>query len=192
MRLRQRPLVPKGIIIVSQPRPFVSSFGPHAPVIADDVFVDRAARIIGQVELRSGASVWPGAVLRADDDRITIGEGSAVLDLSLVEAPAGSPVTIGQGALISHKACIHGARVEGGALVGIGAIVLDRAVVGAEALVGAGALVVPGTEIPPGTLVLGQPGRVVRELTPEEKARVHRQLGEVAAKARAYLLQGRR
>jgi carbonic anhydrase/acetyltransferase-like protein (isoleucine patch superfamily) len=167
--------------------PFVTAFGDHRPIIATQVFVDRSARLIGQVELAPGSSVWPGAVLRADDARIRVGEGSAVLDMALLEAPQGCPVLIAPEALVSHKACLHGARVERGALVGIGAIVLDGAVVGAGALVGAGAVVPPGMAIPPATLVLGQPAKVIRELRDEERQRTRAQLAEVAAKAAQYL-----
>jgi carbonic anhydrase/acetyltransferase-like protein (isoleucine patch superfamily) len=168
-------------------RALISSFGEHHPRIAADVWVDPAARIIGRVELGAGASVWPGAVLRADDDRIEVGPGSAVLDLCLVEAPAGSPVLVGPEVLLSHQACVHGARVQAGALVGIGAIVLDGATVGAGALVAAGAVVPPKMEVPPGVLVVGQPAKVVRELRDDERERTRRQVAEVAAKAAEYL-----
>lgn len=168
-------------------RPWISGFGDDQPVLGEQVFVDRAARLIGRVELGRGSSVWPGAVLRADDDRIVIGPGSAVLDQALIEAPAGHPVVVAADVLVSHQACLHGARVAAGALIGIGAIVLDGAAIGEGALVGAGALVVPGTEVPAGALVLGQPARVVRELDEQERARTPAQLAEVAAKARQYL-----
>ncbi len=167
----------------------ITSFAGHAPDIASDAFVDRSVRVIGRVAIGAGASVWPGCVLRADDDSIELAAGAAVLDLALVEAPAGHPVHIGTGALISHKACVHGATIEPGALVGIGAIVLDGAVVGAEALVGAGALVPPGMVVPPGVLVLGQPARVKRDLTDTERQRARDQVAVVAAKARQYLAE---
>lgn len=171
--------------------PLITPFGEHAPVLAEDAYVDRSARIIGQVRLEPASSVWPGAVLRADDDRVVLGRGSAVLDLGLVEAPAGSPVIVEPAALISHKACVHGARIETGALVGIGAIVLDGACIGAGSLVGAGAVVPPGMQVPPATLVLGQPAKVVRELGDDERERGRRQVAEVAAKAAEYLRQQR-
>lgn len=171
-------------------RPLITPFGGHTPVIGPGVYVDATARLIGQVELEDGSSVWPGAVLRADDDRIVVGRGSAILDMALLEAPRGSPVVVAAGALISHKACVHGARIEAGAVVGIGAIVLDGAVVGAQCLVGAGAVVPPGKQLPAATLVLGAPAKVVRELRDDEKERALAQLGDVAAKAAAYLSGG--
>jgi len=167
-------------------RPLITPFDGHWPVIAPDAFIDPSARLIGRIEIQAGASVWPGAVLRADEDRIVLGPGSAVLDLALLEAPAGKPVIVGQEALISHQVCLHGARVEAGALVGIGAIVLDRAVIGAGALIGAGAVVPPGLEVPPGTLVLGQPAKVIRELKPAERENIRAQVAELAAKAERY------
>jgi carbonic anhydrase/acetyltransferase-like protein (isoleucine patch superfamily) len=166
---------------------FISAFGVHIPRIDPSAFVDVSARIIGRVVLGKAVSIWPGAVLRADDEEILIGEGSAVLDLSLLEAPKGHPVTVAPGALISHQACLHGATVKSGALVGIGSIVLDGAVVGEGALIGAGALIPPGMEVPPGMLMLGQPARAVRELTPAERENVVRQLADLKAKAKMYM-----
>ena len=104
----------------------------------------------------------------------------------LIESPRGHPVIVEDGALISHKACLHGARVESNALVGIGAIVLDGAVIRAGALVGAGAIVTPGTEVPAGMLVLGQPAKPVRRLTPEESETIQAQVEELHAKAAEY------
>ncbi|MFH1057288.1 MAG: gamma carbonic anhydrase family protein [Pseudomonadota bacterium] len=164
----------------------ITPFDGHAPQIHPEAWVDISARIIGRVELAAGATIWPGAVLRADDEAITVGAGSAVLDLCLIEAPTGHPVVIEAGALISHQVCLHGAVVKSGALVGIGAIVLDGAVVGEGALVGAGAVVPPRMQVPAGVLVLGQPAKVVRELKPAERGMVAGQLAELQAKAAIY------
>lgn len=164
----------------------ITTFRGTSPTIGPDVWVDPTARLIGRVELGAGSSVWPGAVLRADDERIVIGKQSAVLDLCLIESPAGHPVIVGDGALISHKACLHGARVEANALVGIGAIVLDGAIIGAGALVGAGAIVTPGTEVAEGMLVLGQPAKPVRRLSPAESTKIKDQVAELVAKALEY------
>jgi carbonic anhydrase/acetyltransferase-like protein (isoleucine patch superfamily) len=122
-------------------------------------------------------------VLRADDEEIRVGKGSAILDMSLVEAPSGRPVVVEPGALVSHMVCLHGAVVKTGALIGIGAIVLDGAVVGEGSLVGAGALVPPGMEVPSGVLVLGQPAKVIRDLKRSELESVGRQLADLRAKA---------
>ena len=167
-------------------RSFVTAFAGHAPCIDPDAYVDISARLIGRVSLAAGVTVWPGAVLRADDEEIRVGQGSAVLDLCLLEAPKDHPVIVEPGALVSHQACLHGAVVRTGALVGIRAIVLDGAEVGEGALVGAGALVPPRMRVPAGVLVLGTPAKVVRELNPAERTLVARQLSDLTAKAAIY------
>lgn len=164
----------------------ITSFRGAYPEIGPDVWIDPTARLIGKIELKSESSIWPGAVLRADDERIIIGERSAVLDLCLIESPQGHPVIVEDGALISHKACLHGARVEAGALVGIGAIVLDGAVIRSGALVGAGAIVPPGMEVTAGMLVLGQPAKTVRCLTAAEIDKIQAQVAELCSKAAEY------
>ncbi|MEW5912773.1 MAG: gamma carbonic anhydrase family protein [Thermodesulfobacteriota bacterium] len=168
----------------------ITPYDGHAPQIAAGVFVDRSVRLIGRIILEEGASIWPGAVLRADDGEILIKAGSAVLDLALLEAPLGKPVIVEAGSLISHQVCLHGATVCSGALVGIGAIVLDKAVVGEGAIVGAGAVVPPGMQVPPGVLVLGQPAKPVRDLKPSERGMVRDQLAELHHKAQIYMKQG--
>jgi carbonic anhydrase/acetyltransferase-like protein (isoleucine patch superfamily) len=165
---------------------YITSFNGHTPRIEPTAFVDVSARLIGRVTIAAGVSVWPGAVLRADDEEIRIGQGSAVLDMCLLEAPAGRPVVVEPGALVSHMVCLHGAVVKTGSLVGIGAIVLDGSVVGERSIVGAGSLVPPGMEVPSGVLVMGQPAKVIRELKPAERETVGRQLAELKAKAEVY------
>ena len=166
---------------------FISSFDSHRPRIADSAFVDISARIIGRVLIEENASIWPGAVLRADDEEIRIGKGSAVLDLCLLEAPHGHPIIVAQGALISHQVCLHGAKVEAGALIGIGAVLLDGVVVEEGAIVGAGAVVPPGKTVPGGMLVVGQPAKPVREVKPSERKLLTEQLADLFAKSRLYM-----
>jgi carbonic anhydrase/acetyltransferase-like protein (isoleucine patch superfamily) len=167
-------------------RSYITAFNGYAPRIDPSAFVDISARLSGRVTIAKGVTVWPGAVLRADDEEIRIGEGSAILDMCMLEAPAGYPVVVEPGSLISHMACLHGAVVKTGALVGIGAIVLDGAIVGEGSLVGAGAVVPPGMEVPSGVLVLGQPARVIRELKTAERKTVEEQLADLRAKAAIY------
>lgn len=166
---------------------FITPFDGHSPQIDPNAYVDVSARVIGKVRLEDRVSIWPGAVLRADEEEIVVGAGSAVLDLCLLESPNGHPVIIEPGALISHQVCLHGATVKSGALVGIGAIVLDGAVVGEGALVGAGALVPPGMEVPAGMLMLGAPAKPIRELKPAESANIQAQLKELEDKSRIYM-----
>lgn len=148
--------------------------------------MDSSARLLGEVEVAEEASVWPLAVLRADSEAIRVGRRAAVLDLALVEAPEGLPVEIGEEAIVSHGAKIHGAVIEPRSLVGIGAIVLDGAVVSRGCIIGAGALVPPRSVIPPDSLVLGVPGRVVRNTTEEERAGIMAQVEELLRKSRIY------
>jgi carbonic anhydrase/acetyltransferase-like protein (isoleucine patch superfamily) len=165
------------------PKPMITPFKGYNPILAPNVFVDPSVRLIGHVILNSGVSIWPCAVLRADDEEIIIEENSAVLDLCLIEAPRGLPVCVERDTLISHKACVHGATVRSGALVGIGAIVLDGAIVGEGSIIGAGALIPPGMEVPPGKLMLGQPARPIRDLKPSERDTIAAQLAELKEKA---------
>jgi carbonic anhydrase/acetyltransferase-like protein (isoleucine patch superfamily) len=148
--------------------------------------VDISARIIGDVVVEAGASIWPMAVLRADSDRIRVSRRAAVLDLALLEAPEGHPVVLEEEALVSHGAIVHGARIQSRAIVGIGAIVLDGAVVGRGSIVGAGAVVPPDTRIPPNSMALGVPCRVIRETSPEERERILGQIEELYLKSRRY------
>ena len=161
-------------------------FGDKRPRVHPSAFIDPGARLAGDVEVGPGCAVLFGAILRGDDEPVRVLEGSVILEQCLVEAPEGHPVSIGPGALISHRATIHGAVVEEGALVGIGAIVLDGAVVGREAIVGAGAVVLPGTVVEPGTLVVGVPAKVARRVTEQEVNRVKREIEKVLRKAEVY------
>ncbi|HTQ07916.1 MAG TPA: gamma carbonic anhydrase family protein [Polyangiaceae bacterium] len=139
------------------------------PRLASGVYLAPTAAVAGDVELAEDVSVWYGAVLRGDVGKIRVGRGSNVQDHACIHMTLGESNTeIAEDVTIGHHVTIHGARIERGALVGIGAIVLDNAVIGEEAWVGAGALVPAGMQVRPRVLVLGQPARVVRELTPEE------------------------
>lgn len=167
----------------------ITQYCSKMPTIHGDAFVDRSARIIGDVAVDEGASIWPMAVVRADSAPIHIGRSAAILDLSLVEAPAGHPVFIDEEALVSHRAVIHGAQVQKRSLVGIGAIILDGAVISSGSIIAAGSVVVPGTNIPPNSLVVGMPGRVIRETTEKERNLILEQVRELYAKSRQYKVQ---
>jgi carbonic anhydrase/acetyltransferase-like protein (isoleucine patch superfamily) len=140
------------------------SLGGHAPQLDEDTWVAPDANLIGQVILQAGASVWFGATLRGDNEPITVGAGSNVQENCVFHTDMGFPLTIGQGCTIGHKAMLHGCTLEDNVLIGMGATVLNGAKIGANSLIGAGALVTEGKEIPPGSLVMGAPGKVVREL----------------------------
>ncbi|HEU0222047.1 MAG TPA: gamma carbonic anhydrase family protein [Paracoccaceae bacterium] len=134
-----------------------------------DVWVAPGAQVIGRVTLAKGASIWFNAVLRGDNEPILVGEGSNIQDGCVLHTDPGYPLTIGAHCTLGHRAIVHGCTIGEGALVGMGAIVMNGAVIGAGALIGAGAMVTEGREIPPGALVLGAPGKVVRQL--DEAAR---------------------
>lgn len=164
----------------------ITPFCDKAPIVHSDAFVDRTARIIGDVIIEEGVSIWPMVVIRADSEKIRIKKNSAILDFSLVEAPTKHPVMIDEEALISHRVVIHGAHVQKGALIGIGAIILDGAVISSGSIIGVGSVVPPGTIIPPNSLVMGMPGKIVRETTGDEQAFILKQVQELYAKSRYY------
>lgn len=142
----------------------------RVPSLADGVFVADGARIIGDVSLAAGSSVWYNAVLRGDSAGIVIGPGSNVQDNVSVHVDAGHPVTVGAKVSIGHNAVVHGCTIGDGSLIGMGAVVLSGAVIGEECLVAGGAVVLAGTEVPDGSLVAGVPAKVRRALTDEERA----------------------
>ena len=122
------------------------------------------ATVLGDVILHPGASIWFGAVLRGDNDPIVIGPDSNIQDGSVLHTDAGEPLTIGRGVTVGHMAMLHGCEIGDNTLIGIGAVVLGRAKIGKNCLIGANALITEGKVIPDNSLVMGQPGKVVREL----------------------------
>ena len=143
----------------------------HPELIDDDVFIALGATIRGQVKIAAGGSVWFGAVIRGDTERVDIGARSNVQDLAVLHADPGHPCQIGTDVTIGHAAVVHGASVGDGAMIGIRAVVLNGATVGAGAIIGAGAVVTEGCEIPARTLSVGVPAKVIRELTDKDVAR---------------------
>jgi carbonic anhydrase/acetyltransferase-like protein (isoleucine patch superfamily) len=130
------------------------------------------AVVTGNVIMKKNSSVWFGAVLRGDNDPITIGENSNVQDNSVLHTDVGSPLTIGDNVTVGHMVMLHGCTIGDGSLIGIGSIVLNGAKIGRNCLVGAGALITEGKEFPDGVMILGSPAKVVRELAPEQAARM--------------------
>ncbi|GAB4432416.1 MAG: hypothetical protein OHK0015_19870 [Chloroflexi bacterium OHK40] len=140
------------------------AFDGVAPQIHPDAFVAPTAVLIGAVELGAGASVWFGAVLRADFNRIVIGPGSSVQDNCVLHAATGEPTLIGANVTVGHLAVLEGCVIEDGVLIGMGSIVLNRAHVGAGSVLAAGSVVREGLHIPPGVLAAGVPAVVKRPL----------------------------
>ncbi|MEO9683749.1 MAG: gamma carbonic anhydrase family protein [Tateyamaria sp.] len=140
------------------------ALGDDAPQIADDTWVAPDANLIGKVILERAASVWFGCTIRADHEVILIGGGSNVQENCVMHIDAGFPLTIGKGCTIGHKVMLHGCTIGDNTLIGMGATVLNGAKIGKNCLIGAGALITEGKEIPDGSLVMGMPGKVVRQL----------------------------
>ena len=141
-----------------------------APELDVDSWVAASADLMGRVRLLPNASVWFSAVLRGDNEWITVGEGSNVQDGCVLHTDMGVPLTIGRNCTIGHSAILHGCTIGEQSLIGMGATVLNHAIVGARCLIGAGALVPEGKTIPDGSLVVGMPGKVIRVLSEDEQA----------------------
>jgi carbonic anhydrase/acetyltransferase-like protein (isoleucine patch superfamily) len=139
-----------------------------SPRVAPEAWIAPTAWVIGDADIADHASVFYGAVIRADQDRITVGAGSNLQDLVVVHADPGFPVTIASGVSVGHGAILHGCTIERDCLVGMGAIILNGAVIGEGSLIAAGTLFLAGAHIPARSLVAGTPGKVRRELSDNE------------------------
>ena len=164
----------------------IIEYGDKKPKIDASVFLAPGSFVIGEVTIAEGTGIWNGAVVRGDDDSVEIGARATVLENCIVEAPVGSPVKIGDGAIVSHGAIVHGATIGDEVLVGIGAIVLDGATVGKGAIIGAGAVVPPRTVIPPNTLALGIPAKPAREVRDGEREFVFKERQRLTSKVEKY------
>jgi len=145
------------------------------PSIDPTAYLAPTAAIVGDVTIKARASVWYGCVLRADVNRIELGEDSNLQDGTVVHLGDDDPTVIGPEVVVGHRAVVHGCTIGGGTLVGIQSTILDGAVVGEGSIIGSGSVVTAGTQIPPRSLVLGIPGKVVRTLTAADEA-FHRKL----------------
>lgn len=168
------------------PESTLIAFHAHRPRIHPTVFVAPGAQLIGRVTIGARSSVWFNAVLRADINRIRVGQGTNIQDLCLVHVDHDTPCLIGDDIVVGHQVCLHACTVGDGSLIGNGAIVLSRARIGDEALVAAGCLVPEGVRIPPRTLVMGIPARRVRKLTAAEIRQHRRWAASYARLAQQY------
>jgi carbonic anhydrase/acetyltransferase-like protein (isoleucine patch superfamily) len=132
-------------------------------------FIAPSASLIGSIVLEENVNVWFNVVIRADNDQVTIGEGCNIQDGSVLHVDPGYPMRLARRVTIGHKVMLHGCTIEEGALIGINSVVMNGARIGAHSLVGANTLIAEGKEIPEGVLVLGSPGKIVRELKQQEK-----------------------
>lgn len=144
------------------------------------------ATVIGNVRLQANASVWFGAVLRGDNELIDIGENSNVQDGAVMHTDPGSPLTLGKNVTIGHNAMLHGCTVDDGSLIGINAVILNGARIGKHCIIGANALIGEGKVIPDGSLVMGSPGKVVRELTELQKQMIEAGAAHYVQNAQRY------
>jgi len=156
------------------------------PEIAANCWIAPDAVLIGKVRLLEGASIWFGAVLRGDNDWITIGPNSNIQDHSIIHADPGQPVTIGRGVTVGHRVIVHSALVGDHSLIGMGAILLNRARIGSHSLVGAGALVTEDKQFEDGKLILGSPAKAVRDLNPEQISGLETSAAVYVANAKRY------
>ena len=158
----------------------------HVPTIHPSAFIAASADIIGRVRLAKDSSVWFGAVLRGDVNRIQIGEATNIQDGSILHVDDEHPCVLADHVHVGHHANLHGCVVERGAMVGIGAIVLSGARIGAGAIIGAGSVVLEGTVIPPRVLAVGAPARVVRPVRARDLAYIRRWVAKYVRLAKAY------
>jgi len=146
------------------------ALGGVTPDCAGGSWVAPTADVIGKVALAKDASIWWQAVLRGDNELISVGEGSNVQDFSMLHTDPGFPLTIGAHVTIGHHVTLHGCTIGDGSLIGIGATILNGTKIGKNCLVGAGALLTEGKDIPDGSLVVGAPGKVIRQLADQQIA----------------------
>ncbi|MFM2008278.1 MAG: hypothetical protein RIR02_228 [Pseudomonadota bacterium] len=144
--------------------------GSILPRIDASAYITDSATVIGNVVIEANVSIWFGAILRGDNELITIGEDSNIQENSVVHTDVGYPLTIGKGVTVGHQAMLHGCTIGDGSLIGIQAVILNGAKIGKNSLVGAGALVTEGKEFPDNSLIIGSPAKAVRELTNEQVA----------------------
>ncbi len=164
----------------------------NAPQVHPTAWVAESAVVVGKVHLAENASVWYGAVLRGDNDLITVGANSNVQDGSVLHTDNGVPLTIGDNVTVGHQVTLHGCTIGDGSLIGIQSIVLNGARIGRNCLVGAGSLVTEGKEFPDGVLIVGRPAKVVRELTPEQITNLQRSATHYVTQQQRHASQRKR
>lgn len=156
------------------------------PTLDKGVWIADNATVIGDTRLGENVSIWFGAVLRGDNDPITIGRNSNIQDGSVLHTDMGVPLTIGENVTVGHMVMLHGCTVGDGSLIGIKSVILNRAVIGKSCIIGANTLIPEGKVIPDRSLVMGSPGKVVRELTDQEVAMLQMSATHYVENAKRY------
>ena len=139
--------------------------------VGDNFYIAPNATVLGQVELGENASVWFGAVVRGDVEKIFIGKGSNIQDLSVLHVDPGCPIEIGENVTVGHKVMLHGCKIGNNSLIGINSVILNNVEIGDNCLIGANTLLTEGTKIPNNSLVMGSPGKVKKEV--DELSLIH-------------------
>ena len=150
----------------------IYTLGTHSPQIDPQSWIAPNATVIGQVHLAKNASIWWNATVRGDTDRIRIGRGSNIQDNSVLHTDPGIPLVVGKNVTVGHRVILHGCTVGDNSLIGMGSTLLNGAVIGNNCLIGANTLIPEGKVFPERVLIVGSPGKVVRELTDDEVARL--------------------
>jgi carbonic anhydrase/acetyltransferase-like protein (isoleucine patch superfamily) len=161
-------------------------FGAAAPRIPASAYVSPDATLIGDVTLGEAVSVWPGTVIRADNDAIRIGDNTNIQDGAVLHVDPGCPMCVGANVTVGHQAMLHGCTIGDGTLVGIQAIVLNNAVIGRDSLIAAGAIVTEGKRFPDRSLILGAPAKVHRQLIDADVAELRRNIDVYVRRGKAY------
>lgn len=161
------------------------------PTFHGDSFIAPNATLIGDVQIHHNASVWFNVVIRADNDTITIGENSNIQDGSILHVDTGVPLAVGKNVTIGHKVMLHGCTIGDGSLVGMNAVVLNGAAIGKGCLIGANTLIPENVTIPDGSMVLGSPGKVVKQLTAEHQAILAKGANHYVENGKKYRLTGK-
>lgn len=146
----------------------IKKFKDKEPVIEENVHIGEHVVVIGDVTLKKDSNIWFGTVIRGDEDKVVVGEGTNVQENSVIHVSKNSPVIIGNGCTIGHGAIIHGCSMGNNVLVGMGTIILNGVKIGNNTIIGAGSLITQNKEFEDGVLILGNPAKVVRKLTDEE------------------------
>ncbi len=148
----------------------IRGFEGRYPKLGEPIYIDPSSAVIGNVELGGHVSIWPHAVIRGDQSTIRVGAWTNIQDNCVVHGDAGHDTRIGEYCVVGHGALIHGCTIDDGCMVGMGSIILNGVIVGKGCIIGAGTLLTEGKSFPPDSLILGSPGKVVRDLSPEEIA----------------------
>lgn len=164
----------------------IATLGERAPRVHESAWIAPSATVVGSVEIDASASVWFGAVIRGDNDRIRIGARSNVQDLSMLHTDDGIELIVGEGVTVGHRVVLHGCTVGDGSLVGIGSVLLNKSKIGRRSVLGAMSLLPEGKEVPDGVLALGAPAKVIRALREDELRALDDAAAHYVEKARAF------